>query len=155
LFVAGGSSLYGGLLGRHDYQVEHLPVVLRGLPKALDGYTIVQLSDLHIGSYVLEPELRAAEQLVRSTRPDLIVLTGDLLDHDPPFAPKLGAFVRRLEGVARDGVKAIPGNHDHYAGLEAVLGALRAGGAEVLVNQGRVLGDAGGGFALLGVDDVW
>ncbi|MBC7171858.1 MAG: metallophosphoesterase [Polyangiaceae bacterium] len=155
LFIAGGTSLHGGLFGRHDYRIEEIPIALPGLPRTLDGYSIVQLSDIHVGTFVQEPELRAAEALVRSARPDLIVMTGDLVDHDPAFAPKLGALVRRLDGIARDGVVAIPGNHDYYAGIEVVLGTLRGAGAKVLVNQGRVIGDRGGAFALLGVDDVW
>jgi predicted MPP superfamily phosphohydrolase len=90
--------------------------------------------------------------LVRRARPDLVVLTGDLLDHDPAYAPKLGVLARRLGALARDGVVAIPGNHDYYAGVEAVLGTLRAAGSRVLLNAGEVIH---GSFALLGVDDVW
>jgi uncharacterized protein len=155
ILVASGTSLHGGLFGRHDYRIEEIPIVLRGLPPTLDGYTIVQLSDIHVGTFVQEPELRAAAALVRDARADLVVLTGDLVDHDPAFAPKLGALARRLTGLARDGVVAIPGNHDHYAGVEVVLDTLRRAGAKVMVNAGRVIGDRGGAFALLGVDDVW
>ncbi len=154
LVVAGGTSLHGGLFGRHDYRIEEIPIALRGLPRALDGYTIVQLSDIHVGTFVREPELRSAEALVRSARPDLVVLTGDLVDHDPSLAPKLGELARRLTGLARDGVVAIPGNHDYYAGVDVVLDTLRRAGAKVMVNAGRVVGDRGGAFALLGVDDV-
>jgi predicted MPP superfamily phosphohydrolase len=94
--------------------------------------------------------------LVRHARPDLIVLTGDLLDHDARFARTLGRLVRELSALpARDGVTVIPGNHDYYAGVEEVLRTAREGGARVLRNQGRVIGDAGGAFALVGVDDVW
>ncbi len=155
LAVAGGTSLHGGLFGRHDYRVEEIPIVLRGLPRTLDGYTIVQLSDIHVGTFVQEPELRSAEALVRRARADLVVLTGDLVDHDPAYAPKLGVLARRLGPLARDGVVAIPGNHDYYAGIDVVLDTLRRAGAKVMVNAGRVIGDRGGAFALLGVDDVW
>jgi predicted MPP superfamily phosphohydrolase len=159
LLVGGGASFYGAVFGRHDYQLEEVPIRLAGLPKALDGYTLAQLSDVHIGAFVQEPELRAAEALLRRARPDLIVLTGDLLDHDPAYAPMLGAFVRRLGALARDGVVAIPGNHDYYAGIDAVLGSLRAAGARILVNEGEVIGGSPArgepAFALLGVDDVW
>jgi predicted MPP superfamily phosphohydrolase len=60
-----------------------------------------------------------------------------------------------VELGVRDGVAVIPGNHDYYAGADRVLATVQAAGADVLRNRGRVLGDAGGAFALLGVDDVW
>jgi len=155
LVFGGGSSFYGSFFGRHDYRVEEVETPIPGLSPHLDGYALVQLSDIHFGTFVGEAELRAAEELVRSARPDLVVLTGDLLDHDPAYAPLLGRLVRRLEPLARDGVVAVPGNHDYYAGVRSVLSTLERGGARVLRNAGRVVGDPGGAFALLGVDDVW
>jgi predicted MPP superfamily phosphohydrolase len=152
--VGGSSSLYGALVGRHDYTIEELPVRLPGLSKALDGFTIVQLSDIHVGSFVGDAELEAGFEFVRRARPDLVVLTGDLIDHDPRVAERLGQFVRRLVPLAREGVTAITGNHDFYAGVDETVGALTRAGAQVLRNQGRVIGGAQG-FALLGVDDVW
>ncbi|MEM9068818.1 MAG: metallophosphoesterase [Myxococcota bacterium] len=148
-----GSSSYGALLGRHDYALETVAIPLPGLPRQLDGYTIVQLSDIHFGTFVQEPELRTAEALVRDARPDAIVLTGDLVDHDPRYVSFLGELVRRLGSLSRDGVFAIPGNHDHYAGVEEVVDTLRRAGAAALVNDGRVIAD--GSIALLGVDDLW
>jgi uncharacterized protein len=155
LLIGSGSSLYGALKGRHDYSIEDVPVVVPGLRSAFSGFTIAQLSDVHIGVYVGEPELAIAEELLRQSKPDLIVLTGDLLDNDPNLAPKLGWFVRRLAPLARHGVVAITGNHDFFAGVDEVASALTRGGARILRNEGLVIGDAAGGFSLLGVDDVW
>ncbi|MFO7178594.1 MAG: metallophosphoesterase, partial [Pseudomonadota bacterium] len=115
---------------------------------------IVQLSDVHIGMFVDEPELRAAEHFVARARPDLIVLTGDLIDNDGRLAYKLGRFVRRLAPLAREGIVAISGNHDFYSGIDETVDALEGGGARVLRNRGVVIGERGAGFALLGVDDV-
>ncbi|WP_437674796.1 metallophosphoesterase [Sorangium sp. So ce131] len=153
--IGSGSSVYGALLGRHDYVIEEIAIPIPGLPRSLDGFSIVQLSDIHLGLFVGEPEMRAAEDLVRKARADLIVMTGDLIDHDPRYAEHLGRLTRRLGPLAREGVAAIPGNHDHFAGIHQALDALQRGGAHVLRNRGRVVGDAGGAFALLGVDDVW
>jgi predicted MPP superfamily phosphohydrolase len=152
--VGGSSSLYGALVGRHDYTIEELPVRLPGLSKALDGFTIVQLSDIHVGSFVGDAELEAGFEFVRRAKPDLVVLTGDLIDHDPRVAERLGRFARRLVPLAREGVTAIMGNHDFYAGVDETADALTRAGAQVLRNQGRVIGGTNG-FALLGVDDVW
>ncbi|MGF1466777.1 MAG: metallophosphoesterase [Sandaracinaceae bacterium] len=156
LAVGAGASAYGVVLGRRDYELAEVPIPLPGLPPALDGTRIVQLSDVHFGTYVGDPELRSAVALARRARPDLIVLTGDLVDHNPAYAPQLGRLVRRLAELGpRHGVKVIPGNHDHYTGVGTVMGAAERGGGEVLTNRGVVLGDGGGAFALLGVDDVW
>jgi uncharacterized protein len=101
--IGSSSSLYGALKGRYDYSVEEIVVKIPGLPRALDGFSIAQLSDVHIGVFVGDPELKIAEELLRQAKPDLIVLTGDLLDNDPRLAGQLGRFVRRLPGLARRG----------------------------------------------------
>jgi hypothetical protein len=151
--VGSGSAAYGTFFGRHDYQIEELVVRIPGLSPRLDGFTLVQLSDVHLGLFSGEPEARAAEELVRKARPDLIVLTGDLIDHDPSYTPALGRLTRRLSALSRGGIVAVPGNHDYYTGVDKVMGALEEAGAVVLRNQGRLIGDAGARFALLGVDD--
>ncbi|WP_437483349.1 metallophosphoesterase [Sorangium sp. So ce1014] len=153
--IGGGSAVYGALVGRHDYVIEEVAIPIPGLPRSLDGFTIVQLSDIHLGLFVGEPQMRAAEDLVRKARGDLVVMTGDLIDFNPTYAEHLGRLTRRLGPLAREGVAAIPGNHDHFAGIDAALDALERGGARVLSNRGSVVGGAGGAFALLGVDDVW
>lgn len=155
-FLVGGSSaLYGALKGRSDYSVEEVSFKLPGLSRGFDGFTIVQLSDVHIGAFTGAAELAIAEDLVRKARPDLIVLTGDLLDNDGRLAPVLGHFVRRLSPLAREGVVAISGNHDFFAGVTEMAAAVRAAGGRILRNQGLVIGGADAGIALLGVDDVW
>jgi predicted MPP superfamily phosphohydrolase len=129
-------------------------VKIRGLPRALDGYVIGQVSDVHTGLYVGERDLDEGLSRLREVKADLIVVTGDIVDFDPFFAP---LAARKLSEVtARDGVFAILGNHDHYTGGAVVSAALRAAGVRTLVNEGLVVrpGD-GGGFALLGVDDLW
>jgi predicted MPP superfamily phosphohydrolase len=153
--IGSSSSLYGALRGRYDYSVEEVVVKIPGLPRALDGFSIAQLSDVHIGVYTGDPELAIAEELLRKAKPDLIVLTGDLLDNDPRLAPVLGRFVRRLPGLAREGVVAISGNHDYFAGVEEMAAAITGAGARILRNDAHVIGGPGAGFALLGVDDVW
>ena len=142
---------YGALFGRHDYAIEEVPVRLAELPPSLDGFTLVQLSDVHLGMFVGEPELKSMMEMVRRAKPDAIVLTGDLIDNDPRYVDLLGSMARRLGEQAP--VYAIPGNHDYYAGIGATTKALRKAGADVLVNDARRIAE--GKVALLGVDDVW
>jgi predicted MPP superfamily phosphohydrolase len=153
-FAASGATLgWGTLRGRYEWSIEEVAVRLPKLPKALDGFTIVQLSDLHVGTFIGERELDMGLGLLDKIRADLIAITGDIVDADPQYVP---VAARRLGALsAREGVVCIPGNHDYYIGENAVLGGMRRAGIDVLVNRGRLIapGD-GGGFALLGVDDL-
>jgi predicted MPP superfamily phosphohydrolase len=154
IFGATGSMLGWGMVrGRHAFELVEVPLRIPGLPRALDGYVIAQVSDLHSGAFVGERELDEGFSLVRRARPDLVVVTGDIVDFDPVYASLAARKLAEL--TVPDGVTAILGNHDYYAGAESVLAALRAASIDVLRNAGRVVrpGD-GGGFALLGVDDV-
>lgn len=154
LTLGAGSSLYGTVIGRHDYTLETVPIKLAKLPRALDGLTIAQLSDIHVGTFVGERELSAAREFVQRAKPDLVVLTGDLLDHDLHYAPLLARFAYSLRAHARYGVYAVPGNHDHYAGAPTVLGLLREAGVDVLLNRSVRIGKGRDTLALAGVDDV-
>ncbi len=154
VFGATGSMLGWGMArGRHSFELDEVPLRIPGLPRSLDGYVIAQVSDLHTGAFVGERELDEGLSLVRRARPDLVVVTGDLVDFDPAFAPLAARKLADLS--ARDGVTAVLGNHDYYAGADGVVAALQAAGIDLMRNVGRVVrpGD-GGGFALLGVDDV-
>jgi predicted MPP superfamily phosphohydrolase len=107
---------------------------------------------LHVGTFVGERELERGLGLVDRVKPDLIVVTGDIVDFDPRFVP---AAARRLGALrAREGVVCIPGNHDYYTGATAVLEGMQRAGLDVLLNRGRIVAEADGGFALLGVDDL-
>jgi hypothetical protein len=152
--VSGTMLGWGSVVGRHEFQVEEVVVRLPGLPKALDGYTIAQVSDIHAGLFVGERELEEGFSRVRALKPDLVVATGDLLDFDARFAPWLARKLYEVRG--RDGVFAVLGNHDYYADFMQVVPAMRAAGVDMLINDGRTIRpNDGGGFALLGVDDLW
>jgi predicted MPP superfamily phosphohydrolase len=144
---------WGMVRGRHAFALEEVVVRIKGWPRALEGYTIAQVSDVHVGTFVGDRELDEGFELVKKIRPDLLVATGDLVDFESSV---VGALSRRLTDVAaRDGAHAILGNHDHYAGAADVVRRLRSAGVLVLDNESRIIrpGD-GGGFALLGVDDL-
>ncbi len=147
---------WGMTVGRHDYQVSEVPVRIPGLPKSLDGYVIAQISDIHAGLFVGERELREGSDIIKRVRPDLVVATGDLVDFDARHAPGLARALADL--APRDGVFAILGNHDYYAGHAEVSEAIRAAGVHLLVNESRLIRGSDGngvGFALVGIDELW
>jgi predicted MPP superfamily phosphohydrolase len=154
--ATGGTFAWGAIRGRVDFETVEVVVRLPGLPRVLDGYTIAQVSDLHVGTFCGEDHLRLGFERIVQMRPDLVVATGDLVDHDPAYAKTMASALASLGAVARDGVSAILGNHDYYSGREAVVRALGDAGVNLLINDGRIIRpNDGGGFALLGVDDLY
>lgn len=156
----GGVALGLGGLGnafneRHHPQVRRVTVHLPALPPALQGFTICQLSDLHLGPLVRAGYLRRCVETAMTLNADLVALTGDYLSgYDRRDIVGCGTPLTGLR--ARHGVYAVLGNHDYWSGdPEAVTDALRRAGAEVLVNRSARLNSRGVDCWLSGVDDVW
>jgi len=154
LFGATGAMLGWGIVrGRHEFQLTEVTVAVPGLPRGLEGYVIAHISDIHAGILVDESQLDAGLALVRRARPDLIAVTGDLVDDDVRFAPLVARKLSALD--PRDGIVGCLGNHDYYAGARSVERVMKNAGIHLLVDEGRVVrGADGGGFAVLGVDDL-
>ena len=129
--------------------VRRVRVPLANLPASADGYTIVQLTDVHIGWTL---GARFAERVVAKVNalsPDLIVLTGDLVDgHVSALAPEVAPLA---ELRARDGVYAVTGNHEYYWNVDAWLAHLGSLGIRFLRNERVAIRDA---FELAGSDDI-
>lgn len=154
VFAGTGLALgWGSVRGRHAFQLEEVVVKVAGWPKALDGYTIAQISDIHVGGFVGDRELGEGLELVKRAKPDLVVATGDLVDFRSELVTALAVRLADLD--VRDGVAAILGNHDHYAGPADVVDGLQRSGVRVLSNTSvRVRSNDGGGFLLVGLDDL-
>jgi uncharacterized protein len=124
LFVAAVAvqAAWGFTFGQRRVEVTTTRVPLPKLHADLTGLRIAQISDLHIGNRLERVRLDHLIERTNATRPDVIVLTGDIFDFDPSHVED-GS--RRLAALrARYGVYAILGNHDHYVGAEIVASAL-------------------------------
>lgn len=150
--VAGASVASGVMQARGTHEVVDVEVAIAKLPKALDGFSIVQLSDLHVGLTIDREFVEKVVALSNGLSPDLIALTGDLVDgpvHD------LSDDVAPLAQLrAKHGVYAITGNHEHYAGAEPWVAHIRTLGARYLRNELVTIGDGDASFQLAGVDDM-
>lgn len=143
-------ALRGGL---GEVDVKEVPVSLERLPRALSGYTIVQLTDIHIGPMIGK---RFVEQVVDKTnreKPDAVVITGDLVDGSVEELAKHAEPLARLQ--ARNGIYFVTGNHEYYSGAEPWIEHLEKLGIRVLRNERVELGDRGASFDLAGIDDEW
>ncbi len=156
--VAGGALVTSGALTSYGFwrafepaEVTQLPIRLPNLPKALDGLSIVQLTDLHISSVIRRQFI---EEMVGSTnalKPDLVAITGDLVDGDVDQLADAVAPLRNLK--SRYGTFFVTGNHDYYSGDIQWSAALSRMGIQVLRNRIVPIGDSAASFDLVGVDD--
>lgn len=149
----------GALGGSYAFLIEPRRPILRKftltlptLPAALDGLRIGHMSDLHIHFPYTRNNTRWAVERMREERPDLIALTGDFVSFTDAI-PELPALLHRLEAPL--GVYAVPGNHDHWEGLEAVRSHLEPLGIEFLLNTHKQLSWHNGECWVVGVDDMW
>jgi uncharacterized protein len=133
-------------------KLRRVTVRLDGLGEGLEGLRIVQISDLHIGDALDEPFLRRVVARVNALAPDVVAVTGDLVDG---LVPAVRDFVAPLAELrARFGVYYVTGNHEYYWGgpeWEAEVGRL---GLTVLRNSHRVISRDGSELALGGVPDL-
>lgn len=114
-----GAAAYGLFRTRVDVEVTRRRIALARLPKAFDGFRIVQLSDLHISSFMPADEIRRCVGLTNQLKPDLIVLTGDYLSWDPAAQADVATALAGLR--APKGVFGCLGNHETITRTEASL----------------------------------
>ena len=111
LFVM-GYILYGAFFGTENFQIRETTILSKELPKGFENYRIVQISDIHCGSWAGDTKaLQKAVNLINAQEPDLIVFTGDLVNN---IATELDEFMPVLSQLkAKDGVYSVLGNHDY------------------------------------------
>lgn len=142
---------FAGYAGSRRLVVKELRLEPRGLPAALDGLRIVQLSDLHVGPQTPRRHLERIAAATRDARPHIIAYTGDQVDDHPADVDVLASAFGHL--AAPLGVFAIPGNHDVYAGWSEVRRRLVNAGMRVLVNEALRLEHHGTPFWVAGTGD--
>jgi predicted MPP superfamily phosphohydrolase len=144
-------SLVGLWNARRLAKVVDVDLPIAGLPDALHGFTIVQLSDIHVGPTIKRGYLDAIVQRVNSLDADLVALTGDIVDG---HIDRIGRHVAPLSELrSRHGSYYVTGNHEYYHGVEAWLAEGRRLGLRVLLNENEVLDHDGERLLIAGVTD--
>jgi uncharacterized protein len=146
-----GHVTYGVARALGDPEIVDVPMTLPKLGRALDGFTIVQLTDIHVGGTVGR---RFVEELVSRTNAlggDMIVLTGDFVDGSVSELRDAVAPFAELE--AKHGVYFVTGNHEKYAGAASWIEHFRSLGIRVLRNERVEIVRDGAAFDLAGIDD--
>jgi predicted MPP superfamily phosphohydrolase len=147
-FVAAG---YGLLYERLDIEVTRQRVKLVHLPKAFEGFRIVQLSDFHISPFMTGDQIRRCVTVANGLKPDLVALTGDFISDDPRAQ---GEVVEALSTLrAPFGVFGCLGNHEYYTKTEeSITRLLAAKGIRILRQERASIQSHGDAINLIGVD---
>ncbi|WP_426176788.1 metallophosphoesterase [Massilia sp. TWR1-2-2] len=144
-------TLIGFVNARRVARVVDVEVPIDGLPAQFDGYSIVQISDIHVGPTIKRGYLNAIVTKVNALKPDAIAVTGDLVDGS---VKRLGMHTAPLERLAApDGAFFVTGNHEYYSGADEWIVEMRRLGLTVLLNEHVVVERAGEALMIAGVTD--
>ncbi len=153
----------GITFGKYRHKVRRVRVNFTNLPKSFKGYKIIQISDVHSGSFSDPSKLQHAIDLINEQKPDLVLFTGDMVnnvaDEFKPFIPLFSKI------KAKDGKLAVLGNHDYgdyvtwespaakKENLDTLIGYEKQAGFDMLRNEHRVIEKNGEKLYILGVEN--
>jgi uncharacterized protein len=149
VLIAASSYLFRGVVdGLKKPGINRVDVRLRDFP--FEDYAIVQLSDVHVGRTIRRGFVEEVVEATNALKPDLVVITGDLVDLpvsriDDNLEPLL-----RLEAPTY----FIPGNHEYFHGVEEIAAYLETLNIRPLMNASELIGDEQAGFNLVGLNDL-
>ncbi|MEG0926008.1 metallophosphoesterase [Chryseobacterium sp.] len=153
----------GITFGKYRHKVRKVKVKFPNLPKVFKGYKIIQISDVHSGSFADPSKLQHAVDLINEQKPDLVLFTGDMVnnvaDEFKPFIPLFSQI------KAKDGKFAVLGNHDYgdyvnwespeakKKNLDTLIDYEKQAGFDMLRNENRVIERNGEKLYILGVEN--
>jgi predicted MPP superfamily phosphohydrolase len=145
-------SLVGLVIAQRRPGIVEVKIPVVNLPQALHGFSIAQISDVHVGPTIKRGFVEGVVRRVNDLKADLIAVTGDLVDGS---VPQLTAHTAPLAGLtARHGAYFVTGNHEYYSGERAWTEEIRRLGMRVLKNEHVVLKHDGASLVLAGVTDI-
>lgn len=136
-----------------QFQLVELPITVPGLNREFNNYSIVQLSDIHLGFWMTPKRLAGLIGEVNALKPDLVMLTGDYVSYiADPYLPIITQEFSKI--AAKNGVIAILGNHDHWLGSKKIIKALEKANITVLQNQVTSISKGSHKLHIAGLDDA-
>lgn len=138
-------AIYGGL---RNPGLKPVTITVPGLHPSLDGLRIAQISDMHVDSGWKLRQFNAIVQSINAAKPDLILITGDLIDPGITCNEDLREAMANVH--SRLGIYGVLGNHEYYYGLDKAIACYEAFGIKVLRNEHADLGD----LKLIGFGDI-
>ena len=145
-------TIVGFINARRRAEVRTVEIPIAGLPAGLHGFTIVQITDIHVGATIKHGYVTRIVDAVNALEADVIAITGDLVDGS------VGRLSRHTEPLgrlsARYGTFFVTGNHEYYSGAHAWIAEIRRLGVSVLLNEHVVIEHFGESVVLAGVTDL-
>ena len=135
----------------NSLSLERVEITLDRLPKRLNGFKIIQLSDTHHSPFTGIELIKRAVKIANRLRPDIFLLTGDYVSHEREYIAPVAAELGKLK--SKYGTYACLGNHDHWTDADLVTHLFRGEGINMLINEGLRIEARGASFWLAGVDD--
>lgn len=151
LLLAALSSIVGYVNARRLAAVVDVDIPIRDLPAALQGFTIAQISDIHVGPTIKHGYLDAIVNKVNTLKADLIAITGDLVDGSVQELAPHTAPLANLQ--SRHGAYFVTGNHEYYSNAPEWVAEVRRLGLTVLMNEHVILRHQGASLLVAGVTD--
>ncbi|HEY0262853.1 MAG TPA: metallophosphoesterase [Chitinophagales bacterium] len=161
--IPAGSLIYGMIFNPYNYQFRRVKIKFPNLPDAFNGFTIVQLSDIHSGSFTqTEPIIKAVEK-INKLNADVILFTGDLVNN---VAEEMQDFMQVFDKLkSKNGVLSITGNHDYgdyvpwdneaekQANFQRFMQVHKNLGWDLLMNEHRIFEKNGEKIAIIGIEN--
>jgi predicted MPP superfamily phosphohydrolase len=144
-------TVIGFFMARRVAPVVDVDIPLSGLPAGLEGFTIAQISDMHVGPTIKRNFVEAIVARVNHLHADMVAITGDLVDGNVRELAHHTEPISRLE--SRHGTYVVTGNHEYYSGAHAWIRELQRLGTRVLMNEHVVLDHDGARLTVAGVTD--
>jgi len=149
--VVGALTVWGLITTRRVPQVVMRELVIPGLAWKDDGIKLAQMTDIHFSWRHSREEMQRNAEIIAGLNPDLLVLSGDMVDHNSGYVSTLADCLDKIQ--PRLGKFAIMGNHDVYSGGQEVARVLDSHGYKMLQAGHASLVDQGVGLVLAGMDD--
>ncbi|MBT4484553.1 MAG: metallophosphoesterase [Candidatus Latescibacteria bacterium] len=151
LGLTGILTVWGIYSALHGPRIVNVTIPIENLNDNLDGFRIVQITDIHAGSTIRRPYVQKIVDMVNSLDGDAVVFTGDVADGKVSTIKEYVAPLAEL--AAPYGKFFVTGNHEYYSGVEDWIGEMPRLGFEVLLNEHRIISYGGGRVLLAGVTD--
>jgi uncharacterized protein len=149
--TSGALTLYGFFQARGLQEIKHIPVYFPHLPDSLEGFRIVQITDVHVGPTVKRKFVEGIVNQISLLNPDAIVITGDLVDGNVGYLCRDTFPLSKLH--APYGRYFVTGNHEYYSGVHQWLDEIEQLGFTALINDHRVITKGNGNILMAGVTD--
>lgn len=149
--VSGLLTGYGIYQAHRDPIIEKISIKLSNLPSNFEGFRIIQISDIHAGGTINQKFVQNIVKIVNNIRPDLIAITGDLVDGSVSNLRKHVSSLSEMK--AKSGTFFVTGNHEYYSGVTSWVREIKRMGINVLLNEHEIIESGNQKILLAGVTD--